>query len=127
MAACSTAPTATVSDDDAAAGNDATLEATVVPEVPDSPPPLPSDKPEAPALATIPLEDLVGVGDSQVLAMLGEPDLTEDRAPGVAWIYEGANCRFSLLLYPDLETNTRTVLSVETDGDAPCSAHMAQP
>lgn len=92
-----------------------------------TPPPVPSDKPEAPPLPAVALDDLVGIEDSHVLALLGNPARTQDRAPGVAWIYDGIDCRFGLLLYPDIESNKRTVLSVETEGDGPCSARLAQP
>lgn len=98
--------------------------AALEPEIPATLPPLPSDKPEVPSL---PLSELVGMDDSQVLAVLGQPDRREDRSPGVAWVYDGTGCRFGLLLYPDLETDKRTVLSVETEGDGPCSARMATP
>jgi len=63
----------------------------------------------------------------QVLAVLGQPSLREDRSPGVAWVYDGTDCRFRLLLYPDIETNKRTVLSVETESDSPCSARLTRP
>lgn len=85
------------------------------------PPPLPPEKPDTPSIA---LEDLVGLQDDVVVAMIGEPDLRQNRAPAMAWIYERGACRFGLLLYPDLETDRRTVLSYETDGDASCSAQM---
>lgn len=125
LAACNTAPLAT-------APNVAPVEvpqdtASAAEPVAVAPPPVPSDKPEAPPLPALELDELVGVEDSQVLALLGDPALTQDRAPGVAWIYEGIGCRFGLLLYPDIETNKRTVLSVETEDDRPCSARLAQP
>lgn len=87
-------------------------------------PPLPSEKPDLPSIA---LEDLIGLEDDVIVAMIGEPNLRQNRAPATLWIYEYGACRFGLLLYPDLESDRRTVLSYETDGDASCSARMVAP
>lgn len=126
LAACNGAPRATAPD---VATAEAPAEAQTAATAPEAaaPPPVPSDKPEVPPLPAVAVDELVGVEDSQVLALLGDPALTEDRAPGMAWIYDGIGCRFGLVLYPDLETNKRTVLSVETENDGPCSALLAQP
>ena len=95
------------------------------PEAPEVPaPPLPAEKPSAPGIT---LDDLIGMNDEAVLAIIGEPDLRQDRAPAVAWIYDGAGCRFGLLLYPDLETDRRTVLSYETEDSATCAVPMVTP
>ncbi len=61
-----------------------------------------------------------------VAALIGQPDMREDRAPAVVWIYEASACRFGLLLYPDLETSHRTVLSYETDQPDGCAADMVR-
>lgn len=125
LAACETAPLATVpdaTDDESRPAESA--EETGAQETVVKVPPLPSEKPAIPSL---PLKDLVGIEGSEVLALLGQPRLREDRSPGVAWIYDGTDCRFGLLLYPDLETNRRIVLSVETDGGPSCSARAKAP
>ena len=126
LAACNTPPLATAPDVTPLEVPQDNASASTAPEAV-TPPPVPSDKPEAPPQPAVALDELVGAEDSQVLALLGDPALKEDRAPGVAWIYDGIDCRFGLLLYPDIETNKRTVLSVETESDGPCSARLAQP
>ena len=96
-------------------------EAAAIPGEPEALPPLPAERP---ALPSIPLEDLVGMEEESVLALIGDPDLRQDRAPARAWTYQGAACSFVLLLYPDLETNRRIVLSYEATNPEACSALM---
>ena len=98
--------------------------AITVPVEPEIPPPLPTDKPAVPG---IPLDRLIGLEDDMVTALIGQPALREDRAPAVVWVYEASTCRFGLLLYPDLETSDRTVLSYETDQPDSCTADMVMP
>lgn len=95
--------------------------AMAVPEDVTEPPPTPGEKPEMPG---VPLDDLIGMEDEAVMALIGEPSRREDRAPATAWIYDSSGCAFGLLLYPDLETNRRTVLSYETDDPGSCTAPM---
>lgn len=95
--------------------------AMAVPEEAPAQPPTPGEKPEMPS---VPLDDLIGMEDEAVMALIGAPNRREDRAPATAWIYDSSGCAFGLLLYPDLETNRRTVLSYETDDPGSCTAPM---
>lgn len=98
--------------------------APVVMAVPEEAPAQPPTPGEKPAMPGVPLDDLIGMEDEAVKALIGEPNRREDRAPATAWIYDGTGCAFGLLLYPDLETNRRTVLSYETDEPGSCTAPM---
>ena len=124
LAACATQQTPVTPAVPAATGDEQADVAIMAPDEPEILPPLPAERP---ALPTIPLDSLVGLEDDMVAALIGEPDRREDRAPATVWIYQASACRFGLLLYPDLETNRRTVLSYETDDAAGCSADMVQP
>jgi hypothetical protein len=99
-------------------------ETTALPEEEIAVPPLPAEKPETPKIA---IDDLIGLQDDMVTALIGQPALREDRAPAVVWVYEASACRFGLLLYPDLESNHSTVLSYETEQPDACAADMVKP
>jgi len=119
LAACTQAQQGTAPADPAVTQTVVTT--TTVPEETSPPPPLPAEKPAAPRIS---LDDLIGMEDEAVMALIGPPDLRQDRAPAIAWVYDNAGCPFGLLLYPDLETNRRTVLSYETDDPDSCAAAM---
>jgi len=120
LAACTQAQREAAPADPDLAATQPVVTATTVPEE-TSPPPLPAEKPAAPR---IPLDELIGMEDEAVMALIGPPDLRQDRAPAIAWVYDNTGCPFGLLLYPDLETNRRTVLSYETDDPDSCAAAM---
>lgn len=121
VAACGQTRTATVPEAAVApaAQDEAVEEASLSAEAAVVPPPVPSEKPTVPTVA---LDELVGLDEDMVVAMIGEPHLRENRAPATAWIYDQGSCRFGLLIYPDLESDRRLVLSYETEDDRTCPA-----
>lgn len=54
----------------------------------------------APAALPVPgLQDLTGLHQSDILAMLGRPDLKRDEPPAQLWQYRAADCILNLFFY----------------------------
>ncbi|MCC7049818.1 MAG: hypothetical protein IT562_24135 [Alphaproteobacteria bacterium] len=56
---------------------------------------------------------LVGLNESQLVAVLGTPTESETRAPGKVWHYRKANCTLSISLYPEVQSQTFRSLAYE--------------
>ena len=70
----------------------------------------PPPEPEPPS--SLPAK-LVGLNESQLLAVLGAPTESEARAPGKVWHYRKANCTLSISLYPEVQSQTFRSLAYE--------------
>ncbi len=106
-----------------------------------SPAPLPLTKPRPPdrlpeirvAAAETRPDDLIGLGPSLVLEMLGEPVWRRQEPPAEIWQYAGHSCTLQLVLLVDVVTEEhRTVFyevkregsEVNTNGDGDCLAEI---
>jgi hypothetical protein len=69
--------------------------------------------------------DLVGMDESQLQRVLGQPVAVKDSAPGKTWRYRNPCCELSVALYPNLQTHSYQVLSYEVTSDD--SSNAAKP
>ncbi len=95
------------------------------PEAPIPQPPLAAGALHAAALRLPPAETLMGLGASDVLARLGEPDLRRAEPPAELWQYRSADCVLEVILYA--QSGTRRVIGGEiyarsVAGTARCAA-----
>lgn len=75
--------------------------------------------PQEPALRTLAPEQLLGLSQAEVSALLGEPELRRTEAAIQIWQYRSARCVLDLFLYPDggdvrLVADRVAVVHVET-------------
>ena len=78
--------------------------------------PLPRPKKKPPLLAGVPVsqpEQLMGLGGSQVVAILGSPALQEQADPAQVWIYNAKSCVLRIFLYPEINTQEFRALAYE--------------
>jgi hypothetical protein len=61
--------------------------------------------------------ELVGSGEPDVVATLGEPNWFEDIPPARMWQYASANCVLQLYFFMELSTRNFRVLSYELESD----------
>jgi len=94
--------------------------------------------PTLPAAARVPsLQDLTGLHQSEILAMLGTPDLKRLEPPAELWQYRAADCVLNLFFYREqqgyrlvrAETWQRSLAGDATpaqchDESAPLKAHL---
>lgn len=59
---------------------------------------------------------LQGLSENQVVALLGQPAATEEKAPARIWTYRGGGCRLRVAFFPQMETLDYRVLSAEQTG-----------
>lgn len=77
-------------------------------------PPATVPQPEpAPAVETGSFEQLVGLDQPHVAALLGEPETRADAPPASIWRYAGATCDVDIYFYLDLQSQTMRALHYE--------------
>lgn len=95
------------------------------------PPPHPGKKPAPPAVATLPpaaaaaeppvrtVEQLQGLDQDGVMAVLGEPQQRAEAPPAQLWRYADRGCELDLYFYRDLQSREMRILHYDirvTDG-----------
>jgi hypothetical protein len=92
-----------------------------------SPPPRKPPPPQGPSLARLPpategepapaptgsFDQLVGLDQPQVAALLGEPDASADAPPATIWRYGDTTCDVDIYFYLDLQSQTMRALHYE--------------
>lgn len=72
--------------------------------------PVPVPRPRRPADKPFDLDRLGGATESDVLAMIGDPDEIRPQTPGKVWIYDHGSCRVEVYLYPSVDVGSMAVL-----------------
>jgi len=72
--------------------------------------PVPVPRPGRPADKPFDLDRLGGATESDVLAMIGDPDEIRPQPPGKVWIYGHGSCRVEVYLYPSVDVGSMAVL-----------------
>jgi hypothetical protein len=95
----------------------------VTPAVSETPPPPPrKPRPPVPSLArlTTPateapesLDRLIGLDQSHIADVLGEPESRAEAPPATIWRYVGAHCAIDIYFYLDLQSQAMRVLHYE--------------
>ncbi len=81
--------------------------------------PTPREKPTVlPSLPTFDPQTLIGLGQSEVIAALGQPNAREEIAPARVWRYAAVDCEVKLFFYLDLRDEQFHLLSYETSEQA---------
>ncbi|MFN4283874.1 MAG: hypothetical protein ACK4NA_14650 [Alphaproteobacteria bacterium] len=109
-----------------------------MPEPPPEPVPAaePAPAPAAPAPRMPPgpppprpqfdLQGLIGAGEHQITAMLGEPRQVRNDPPAMVWDYQANGCALSLFFYLDLKSQDFRTLAYDFEsGGATDSAKQA--
>jgi hypothetical protein len=58
-------------------------------------------------------ERLIGLEESDVVALLGAPNSQHDQAPGKSWVYDNGRCTLDLSFYLDVQSRVFRTLAYE--------------
>ncbi|HEY4135753.1 MAG TPA: hypothetical protein VGO34_11115 [Alphaproteobacteria bacterium] len=79
-----------------------------------------------PARPQLDLQSLVGVGEQEITALLGDPRQVRNDPPAMVWDYAATGCSMSLFFYLDLKSQDFRTLAYNFDsGGATDSAKQA--
>lgn len=81
------------------------------------PHPVPRPEPPVKKPDQIGPEQLSGLNQDEVQALLGSPTTRSTQAMATEWTYRRGKCVLSLLFYPEVETSVLRVLGYEFGGD----------
>ncbi len=82
-------------------------------------PPVPVPPPRERQAGVVAPERLVGLGEADVRALIGEPASVREEAPALVWRYASAGCGLEVFFYMDLASQTFRALSYELKPKVP--------
>lgn len=90
------------------------------------PTPRPEARPESPAAsgtpaATLSPQALQGLSELELTRRLGRPDQTDTQAMATTWRYRRSGCVLALVLFPEVDGDSKRVLSWEFEKGEPDS------